>query len=122
MLHTLRLDGFFYFATQAGKGRLRTKAMRITGDEIKINARSPFGGIRVQVIDEKGEVIPGYSFDESIPLYGDELFWQPMWKGGKTISGVKSNKRRQLDIEIVTGEIYAIRGDFEMLETLWEKD
>ncbi len=122
MLHRLRLDGFFYFATHAGKGRLRTKAMRITGDEIKINARSPFGGIRVQVIDEKGDIIPGYSFDDCIPLRTDELFWQPVWKGGKTISGVKSNKRRQLDIEIITGEIYAIRGDFEMLETLWEKD
>ncbi len=122
MLHTLRLDGFFYFATYAGKGTMRTKAMRIVGDELKINARSPFGQIRLRIIDEKGQVIPGYDFDDCIPLQGDELFWQPMWKGGKTIAGVKSNKRRQLDFEITTGEIYAIRGDFEMLETLWGSD
>ncbi len=122
MLHTLRLDGFMYLETPSGKGYLRTRPLYIKGNDLRINARSPFGGIRVQVLDEKGEIIPGYSFDECYPLVGDELFWSPTWQGNKTIGGVKSYKRRQLEIEITTGEIYAIRGDIEMLTSLWYKD
>ncbi len=122
MLHTLRLDGFVYLATPAGKGYIRTRPLYIQGDDLRINARSPFGGIRVQVLDETGRVIPGYSFAECHPLLGDELFWSPTWQGGKSIGGVKSYKRRQLEIEITTGEIYAIRGDIEMLKTLWGED
>ena len=76
----------------------------------------------MQVLDEKGQVIPGYSFNDCHPLIGDELFWSPTWTGGKTIAGGKSYKRRQLEIEITTGEIYAIRGNIEMLKSLWDKD
>jgi hypothetical protein len=122
ILHTLRLDGFVYMATTAGKGYLRTRPLHINGDNLQINARSPYGGIRVRVLDEKGNEMPGYGFNDCIPLLGDELFWSPKWKNGKTIAGVKSYKRRQLEIEITTGEIYAIRGDFEMLKSLWWPD
>ena len=122
MLHTLRLDGFAYMRTPSGKGCLRTRALYIKGDDLRINARSPFGAIRVRVLDENCQEIRGYGFDDCTPLVGDELFWTPTWKGGKTIGGVKSDKRRQLEIEVVTGEIYAIRGDFEMLTSLWSRD
>jgi hypothetical protein len=122
MLHTLRLDGFVYMATPAGKGYLRTRPLCINGPDLRINARSPYGGIRVRVLDEKGVEIPGYGFNDCVPLLGDELFWTPRWKGGKTVAGVKSHKRRQFEIEIVTGEIYAIRGDFELLKSLWTED
>jgi len=122
MLHTLRLDGFVYLATPSGKGRLRTRPLYITGDDLRINARSPYGGIRVRILDENAREIPGYGFDECHALQGDELFWTPTWSGGKTIGGVKSYKRRQLEIEITTGEIYAIRGDFQRVECLWDKD
>ncbi len=122
MLHTLRLDGFMYFATPAGMGSLRTRPLYITGDDLRINARSPYGGVRVQILDEKGDVIPGYEFENCQPLLGDELFWTPTWKNGKFFGGAGSYKRRQIEIEINTGEIFAIRGDFSMLKCLWDTD
>jgi len=122
MMHSLRLDGFMYLATPSGKGCLRTRALYIQGDDLRINARSPYGGLRVRLLDEKGDELPGFGFDNCIPLLGDELFWSPVWKGGKTFGDAKSHKRRQLEVEIITGEIYAIRGDFEILKSLWTND
>ncbi|MFI4910938.1 MAG: hypothetical protein ACIAQZ_04655 [Sedimentisphaeraceae bacterium JB056] len=122
MMHEMRLDGFMYMATPSGRGRLRTRPLRIHGDSLKINARSPWGYVKVRVLDENAKVIEGYDFDDCIPLVGDELFWEPKWKNGKTIAGVKSHLRRSLEIEINTGEIFGIRGDFERLKCLWDKD
>ncbi|MGI6544091.1 MAG: hypothetical protein ACOX44_13770 [Limnochordia bacterium] len=120
MLHTLRLDGFAYLATHAGRGWVRTKPFIITGDDLRINARSPYGGIRVRILDERAQEIPGFGFAECEPLLGDELFWSPRWNG-RTFGDVKSDERRSLEFEIMTGELYGIRGDFQMLTSLWKK-
>jgi hypothetical protein len=122
MLHTMRLDGFAYLATPAGRGRLRTRPFFITGDDLRINARSPWGGIRARILDENAQDLPGFSFDDCEPLFGDELFWSPRWKGGKHFGDAKSSMRRQLELEVNTGEVYAIRGDFQRLTCLWGKD
>ncbi len=121
MLHTLRLDGFAYLATPAGKGLLRTRPFTITGDNLQINARSPFGEIRARLLDERGKELPGFGFADCQPLQGDELFWTPRWNGG-TLGSCRNAERRQLEIAVNTGEIYAIRGDFEMLKSLWRRD
>lgn len=122
MMHRMRLDGFMYFATPSGRGTLRTRPMYINGDDLRINVKSPWGRVRVRILDEKGEVLEGYDFDDCAGFTGDELYWRPIWKGNKTFGGAKSEKRRQLEIEIVSGEIYGIRGDFEILKCLWYKD
>lgn len=120
MLHTLRLDGFVYLTTHAGHGQLRTKPFITKGPNLKINARSPFGAIKVRVLDENAKVIPGFDLDDCQPLQGDELFWQPTWKD-KTFSQAGIDQRRFLEFDIDSGEIYAIRGDFELLNSLWSK-
>ena len=122
MLHTLRLDGFMYFATHAGRGRLRTRPLKIRGGDLRINARSPWAGIRVRILDERGQELPGFGFEDCDPLVGDELFWTPRWTGGKTFGHAQSPKRRSLEIDICTGEIYAIRGDFDVMTCLWHTD
>jgi hypothetical protein len=122
MMHKMRLDGFMYLETPAGKGRLRTRPLSITGSELKINARVPWGGLRVRLLDENADVMPGFDFNDCVPLQGDELFWQPKWKNQKTFGDAVSYKRRQIEIEINTGQIFAIRGDFEILSCLWDKD
>jgi hypothetical protein len=114
----MRLDGFIYFATPSGKGSLTTRPFFITGDDLRINVRSPWGGVRARILDEKSQPLAGFGYEDCTKMTGDHLFWTPKWKGG-TFGAAKSSKRRQLEIEIVTGEIYAIRGDFEILQSLW---
>lgn len=121
MMHKMRLDGFVYFATTSGRGYLRTRPIYIRGNDLRLNVKSPWGGIRVRILDEKAQQIPGFSFDDCITFKGDDLFWTPQWKNGKTFGDAKSDKRRQLEVEINTGEIYAIRGDFDVLTSLWQE-
>ncbi len=122
MLHKLRLDGFMYLESISRTATLRTKWLRITGDELKINAKCPYGSVRVQIVDEKGKPIPGFTYNDCKPMQGDELFWQPEWAGGKLSNVIDGRKRRQLDIEVVSGQLFAVRGDFEMLKSHHEKD
>lgn len=121
LMHKMRLDGFMYMATPTGKGFMRTRPIHIHGNDLRINARSPWGSIRVQVLDERARVIDGFSFDDCEALVGDELFWTPKWKGG-SFGDLAGKIRRQLEFEIVTGEIYAIRGDFDVMTSLWVND
>lgn len=121
MLHTLRLDGFVYLATQAGRGSLRTRPLRITGDDLRINARSPYAEIRARLLDRAGNPLPGFDYADCEPLVGDELFWSPRWAGGRTFGQAKSDEFRSLELALVSGEVYAIRGDFEIPKSLWSK-
>lgn len=77
MLHTMRLDG-----TPAGRGILRTRPLRILGDDLRINVKTSYGRVRVRILNESGQTIPGFGFRDCIPLTGDELFWTPRWQGG----------------------------------------
>jgi hypothetical protein len=122
MLHKLRLDGFMYLESISRTANLRTKWLRITGDELKINVNCPYGSARAQIIDEKGKPIQGFTFDDCLPFTGNQLFWKPQWEGGNLSNVIDGRKRRQIDIEVVSGQIFAIRGDFEMLKSHHEKD
>ena len=122
MMHTLRLDGFVYLESVSRGAHIKTKWLRFSGDELKFNIKCPYGSARVQIIDEKGKPIEGFTFADCTPFTGDELFWQPEWKGGKLSSVIDGRKRRQIEIELVSGQLFAVRGDFEMLTTHHESD
>jgi hypothetical protein len=112
MLHTLRMDGFVSLKSYATKGRLITKGLVFEKPELSLNVRAPFGEIRVQVLDEGGEPVEGLTFADSIPFRGDELFHSPRWQSAAALKKVLG-KQVYLNIEIVEGEIFAIRGKFE---------
>jgi hypothetical protein len=115
MLHTLRLDGFFRLESYALRGTVMTRTLKFTGDgDLRLNARAPYGQVRVRITDPSGTAIPGYSFDECVPLAGDELFWTPVWTSGKRIASLPRDLRYHIEVELVCGELYAIRGDFQL--------
>lgn len=111
MLHTLRLDGFASLKTYATVGDIITKGLIFTKPNLRINARAPYGSVRVQVLDERGDKVDGLTLADSIPFRGDELFYTPKWKSGAGLDKVL-NQPVYLQIELTEGEIFAIRGDF----------
>ena len=54
------------------------------------------------------------SYEECTCKSIDSVEWSPTWNGGKTIADIK-NQVVFIEIEISNGEIYAIRGDFDVL-------
>jgi len=114
MLHTLRLDGFFRIESYVMRGRIMTRTVSFAGAGLKLNVRAPHGQVRVQMMGEDDKPVEGFTFEDCIPFIGDELYWQPVWKSGKTVDMLINKGRYHIDIELVNAEIYAIRGDFQM--------
>ena len=76
-------------------GILETPLVRCASDveQLQLNAHVAEGGvIRVQLRDIDGKVIPGCSFDESVPIEGDAIRHLVRWQGtndplGKIMAG-----------------------------------
>jgi len=88
MLYTLRLDGFMYLEPTAATGRVTTRLLLFDEPVLKINVQVPVGDVRAQISNEAGQPLQGFSFEDCVPFRGDELFWQPAWKSGKSLRDV----------------------------------
>ncbi|MEI8245291.1 MAG: hypothetical protein WCI51_05635 [Lentisphaerota bacterium] len=102
--------GRFCGLQSCGNGFLRTKQILLNGEELTINAKCPNGSMRVQLIDLYQKPVPGFSFDDSELFFGDETAWRPKWKK-RSISELKG-RRFGIEIELYTGCVYGISGDF----------
>jgi len=114
LLHTMRLDGFYYLKTLSSPGHLRTMKLTVNGPDLRLNVCSPFGSVRAQLLDGDGKVIAGCSFDDCQAFRGDELFWTPQWTSGRRgLDACGRGDEISLEMEFVSAALYAIRGDFE---------
>ncbi len=81
---TLRLDGFI--ALVAGErpagGTVTTVPIRFSGSRLEVNAEAGWGEIRVEVLDEAGDVIPGFGRDGCAPVTGDSVRHAVAWEQG----------------------------------------
>ncbi|MEK6795825.1 MAG: hypothetical protein AABZ39_13670 [Spirochaetota bacterium] len=114
MLHTMRLDGFFRLESYVTKAKIMTRSVVFTGERLMLNVRAPHGRVRVEICENDGTPVSGYTFDECIPFTGDELFWQVKWRS-KTTAALVSGRRYHIAVELMSAELYAIRGDIDMV-------
>lgn len=111
--YNMRKDGFAYL-TSYTTGEVCTKAVKFYGDKFDLNICAPYGVVKLQILNEDGKIIEGMSYEECTCKSIDSVEWSPTWNGGKTIADIK-NQVVFIEIEISNGEIYAIRGDFDVL-------
>ena len=79
-LATLRVDGFASLEDHWGGGTVRTKPLIFKGSKLHLNAAFPHGELRVEVLDEAGEPIPGYSADQCQAVQGDAVDALVKWQ------------------------------------------
>ncbi len=84
-----------------------------TGGPIEINARtSRVGRIEVELWEEHtwfvSKPIPGFGFEQCVPLSGDEL-WTPLRWNGKTDLSELKGKRIQLRVRMSSAKIFGYR-------------
>ena len=81
---TLRLDGFI--SIDAGEnpsgGTVTTVPMRFRGSYLEVNADATWGEIKVEVLNEKREVIRGFGQEECSPVMGDSVRHRVVWENG----------------------------------------
>ena len=107
--YALRIDGFASIHAKANQGYMTTKPLTFEGKELSINfATSSNGLIFVEVLDENGYVVPGFSKLECDPIYGDSLDRRVTWKGSADMSKLQGKPIR-LRFSLVEADLYSIK-------------
>ena len=112
MKHTLRHDGFSYLEGR-GWGRFSTRPLTINSDELTINYNAGnIGIVLVQVSDFQRNPLPGFTFEDCIPLRGNEIYGNVQWKEHKNLAGLPQGDHGvRLDFKFIDSRIYAVRVD-----------
>lgn len=84
LMYRLRTDGFVSLAAGSKSGTLLTKPLRRSGGGLELNlSTSAGGGFMLEVCDENGKALPGYTFADFKEFYGDKIAFEPRWNGKK---------------------------------------
>ncbi len=104
--YTLPKHRFGSLYANSDSGQLLTKPFIFEGNGLFLNyATSATGYISVAVLDEGGNVIPGFGFEECGEIYGNELQKEVVW-GGKSLADL-SGKKMRLSITLNDAHLYA---------------
>ena len=119
-VYTMRKDGFAYLEPVGSWGLVQTRGLVPQDSDLRVNFRAPYGTVKVQLSGEDGKPMPGFSFDDCIPLTGDELEAPVRWRN-KALEEVKGTWLR-LEFEFYQAELYAYRWHCHVHYALDEKE
>lgn len=87
----LRLDGFVSLnASYDQIGEIVTKPLRFSGELLQVNANTGAGGsIRIEVLNAKGEVIPGFDRENSDWIVGNSVRHTATWNGMSNLKALE---------------------------------
>ena len=106
---TYRIDGFVSVQAALSGGELVTKPLIFKGEELVINfSTSAAGSTRVEIQDEQGKPINGFSLAESPEIYGDEIERVVTWEGGSDV-GKLAGKAVRLRFVLRDADLFSIR-------------
>ncbi|MBI1924410.1 hypothetical protein HYR99_09180, partial [Candidatus Poribacteria bacterium] len=106
---TLRTDGFVSVRADYAGGEMVTKPLIFQGNELALNySTSAVGSIRVEIQRDDGTPIPGYSLQESIEIFGDEIGRVVTWERGADVSQLTGQPVR-LRFVMKDADVYSIR-------------
>lgn len=115
MLHRLRKDGWMYLGSLGDWARIQTKPFVLFEGEIRVNANAKYGEMRFQLTDEKSEPIEGFSFDDCLPLRGEDVLdFSVRWKGADLAAAADQVLR--LEIEFRQANLYSLEMHHHFLD------
>jgi hypothetical protein len=107
--YSLRLDGFTSINAPYKGGEVITKPFIFSGKELEINySTSAAGEIRIEMQDENGKPIPGYTMEESQTLIGNEIARIVPWSGNNNLAELASKPIR-LRIYMKDADLYSLK-------------
>lgn len=107
--YSMRLDGFTSLSAPFKGGEVLTKAFVFTGSQLEINySTSAAGEIKLELQNEKGEPIPGFSLDDCQTIIGNEIKRVVSWKGKEDLSAW-SSKPVRLRIFLKDADLYSLK-------------
>ena len=105
----MRLDGFVSVHATSERGELVTRLLKFVGEQLRINfSTSAAGGVRVELQDAKGQLIPGYSLEECPEIFGDAIHHVVRWKGGANVAPLAQRPVR-IRFALRDADLYSFR-------------
>jgi thioredoxin-like negative regulator of GroEL len=107
--YTLRLDGFVSASAGWNGGRLLTRPLVFTGQQLEINfATSAAGSLRIELQDHSGKPIEGFALTDCPEIFGDSVARVVKWNGGADLSALTGNPVRLL-FELKDADLYSFQ-------------
>ena len=104
-LARLRLDGFASLDASFDGGTLVTRPFILPAGELFVNARAEYGEVVIEVLDEGGRPLDGYT---SVPLEQDSVSLQVLWSEGRKLAGLEG-RTVSLRFSLSNARLYAFR-------------
>jgi hypothetical protein len=106
---TFRTDGIASAHADYQPGDLVIKPLTFDGNRLLLNlSTSAAGGVFVELQDESGKPIPGFTLDECRELNTDDLAREVAWKNGSDV-GPLSGKPVRLRFRLKDADLYAFQ-------------
>jgi len=107
--YTLRIDGFTSLSTGFEGGELLTKLFSFEGKEMEINySTSAAGFVKIEIQDQFGNPVPGFSLEESKEIIGNEIKGIVSWNGNADVSAL-AQKPVRLKIVLKDADLYSLK-------------
>ena len=108
-LAKLKLDRFIGLAAGEETGTVVTKPFELQGKTLLLNVDAGSGHVKVEILDEEGEPIPGFAGDDAPAREGvDDLRFQPSWNQHTDLSALTGQLVR-LRFQLDDARLYAFR-------------
>ena len=113
-LGVVRRDGFCSIDAGPVEGELVTTPILWPGGSLWVNAHMSVrphvdrGELRIEVLDEQGNVVPGYGRQDATPLTGNCNYGQCAWGERRDLSHLEGRKMR-LRFLLRQGELYSFK-------------
>jgi hypothetical protein len=106
---TYRVDGFASANAGDKGGELLTKSLTFEGKSLSINFQtSESGSVAVELQDENGRPIPGFTLADAKPLSGDSLDQTVRWKADADL-GKLAGKTIRLRFRLKNADVYSLQ-------------
>ena len=107
--YVMRVDGFASVNAPYQGGSMMTKALNFKGNKLLLNfATSAAGSIKIEIQDQEGKPIPGYTLKDCKELVGNFIERKVSWKGGMDVSSLEGREVR-LCFEMKDADLYAVQ-------------
>ncbi|MEZ5404454.1 MAG: hypothetical protein R2729_32545 [Bryobacteraceae bacterium] len=107
--YSLRLDGFAALHAGYAGGEMVTRPIRFSGTALELNySTSAAGGIRVELQDEGGTPIPGFTLAEAREIVGDQIERVAGWTGGTNV-GKLAGKTVRVRLALKDADVFSFR-------------
>ena len=102
----MRRDGFASMDAEDEFGVLTTRPVRFQGEYLFVNVDAPKGVLRVEVLNDDGQVVKPFTADNCDPITADTTLQQVTWKGSKVLSALSGQSLR-FRFHLRNGSLYA---------------